>query len=130
MKYYKSVEILTNFQYQASLHKRKDPPSKHFLATVLGGLIITAYTNAYLFCPPSSCTYNSHINTVKTKVFLRTLCSFSSLVWASSASVKLSTQVSVIPAAHLCSTAIRRDSHAAIFVNCPIVALSVFYFTL
>jgi len=52
--YYKSVEILTNFQYQASLHKRKTPPSKHFLAMVLGGLIITVHTNAYLFCPPSS----------------------------------------------------------------------------
>jgi len=25
MKHYKSVEILTNFQYQASLHKRKAP---------------------------------------------------------------------------------------------------------
>jgi len=61
MKHYKSVEILTNFQYQASLHKRK-APLVNFLATVLGGLIITAQTNAYLFCPPSSSTYNSHIN--------------------------------------------------------------------
>jgi len=26
-----------------------------------GGLIITAQTNPYLCCPPSSCTYNSHV---------------------------------------------------------------------
>jgi len=80
MEYYKSVEILTNFQYQASLHKRRAPHSEHFLATVLGGLILPAHTNAYLFCPHSSCTYNSHITTVKMKVFLRTLCAFSILV--------------------------------------------------
>ena len=66
------------------------PPSEHFPATVLGRLILTAYTNAHLFCPHSSCTYNSHINTVKMKVFLHTLCAFSILVWASSASFKLS----------------------------------------
>ena len=35
-----------------------------------GGLIITAHTSPYLFCPPSSCrpTYNSHIT--KNKMFL------------------------------------------------------------
>jgi len=44
------VEILTNFQYQVSLHKCK-APSQQFLATILGELIITARTNACLFCP-------------------------------------------------------------------------------
>jgi len=69
MEYDKSVEILTNFQYQASLHKRNAPfPSEQFLVTVLGRLILMAHTNAYLFCPHNSCTYNSHINT--TQAFL------------------------------------------------------------
>jgi len=128
MEHDKSVEISTNFQYQASLHKRRVPLSEHFLATVMGGLILTAHTNAYLFCPYSSCTYNSHINTAKMKVFLRTLGAFSILMW-------LVQQVSNcqpwVSQPHTFSARLLFDETVAqsffIFVNRPIVALSVFY---
>jgi len=82
------------------------------------GLIITAQTSPYLFCPSSSCTYNSHV--IKTKVFLRTLCSFSILVWFS----KFQTVNPGFPPSlshTFWSTAIRRDNRAALyFCSCEL----------
>ena len=66
-----------------------------------GGLIITAHTSPYLFCPPSSCrpTYNRRNVSCVLHAHSQYLCSL--------ASFKLSTSVSAISASYiLCSIVI------------------------
>ena len=95
----------------------QNPLSGHFLVTFMGGLIITVHTKASLFPPPSSCTYNSHIN--RNGSFLaHFMCTFNSCVVQKVSNCQ--PWVSVIPPAYLHrSTAIRRDIRHFLICELP-----------
>jgi len=81
------------------------------------GLIITAHASPYLFFPPSSCTYNSHI---KKRKFSCVLYAHSQLL-CSLQILNCQPWVSAIPAHTFWSTAIRRDIRAALcFCSCEL----------
>ena len=95
-----------------------------------GGFIITAHTSPCLFCGPTVVVHNSHL--IKSESFLRALCAFSIPVWFS----KFQTVNPGGPPSqpHTFSARLLFDETSAqpdvfAFMNCPVVALRVFYST-
>ena len=84
-----------------------------------GRLIITAHTMPYLFCPPSSCIYNSHIINNGSFLAYFMLILNSCVVYQVS---NCQSWVCVMPAVYLlCSTTIRRGIRAAwYFCSCEL----------